>query len=168
MVDSFKFLPYSIAAYYKMTPREPEYPIPWTPLAKPLAESTFALVTSGGLYLKGEQSPFDEEREKEEPTWGDPTYRVIPVETPLAKIGVSNLHVNTANIEGDPNTVLPLTHFRAMAEAGEIGSLAADAYSFMGYQGMPPNTAEWAQSYAPQVIARMKAQKVDCVLLTPT
>ncbi|MGB0383699.1 MAG: glycine/sarcosine/betaine reductase selenoprotein B family protein [Ardenticatenaceae bacterium] len=168
MVDSFKFLPYSIGALYKMTERKPAYPIPWAPLTKPLAECTFALVTTGGLYVKGVQEAFDEEGERQNPTWGDPTYRVIAADTPLEQIGVSHLHINTANIEADPNTVLPITHFQALAEAGEIGALAPDAYSFMGFQGLPYNTTEWEQTYGPEVIARMKAQNVDCVLLTPT
>ncbi len=74
-VDSFKWLPRSIAGYYKaMQVPEPDG-IPWTPLAKPIEEARFALVTSAGVYIKGEQEPFDLERERQEPFWGDPTYR---------------------------------------------------------------------------------------------
>ena len=58
IVDSFKFLPRLIATFYQMTEREPQQPIPWTPLAKPLAACKFGLVTSAGLYLKGVQRPF--------------------------------------------------------------------------------------------------------------
>ncbi len=49
-VDSFKYLPRLIAAYYQSTNRQPELPSPWTPLRRPLSECTFGLVTSGGVY----------------------------------------------------------------------------------------------------------------------
>ena len=86
-VDSFKFLPRLIATFYQMTEREPEHPIPWTPLSLGLEKCTFGLVTSAGLYHKGQEPPFDLEREKQEPTWGDPTYREIPVRIPQDQVG---------------------------------------------------------------------------------
>lgn len=46
-VDSFKYLPRIIAVFYQMTDRQPELPIPWTPLSRPLTECKFGLVTSG-------------------------------------------------------------------------------------------------------------------------
>jgi hypothetical protein len=33
--------------------------VPWTPYRGRLSDQTVALVTSGGLYLKGSQPPFD-------------------------------------------------------------------------------------------------------------
>ena len=36
-VDSFKFLPGSIAAYYRNLPVQREEPVPFAPLARPLA-----------------------------------------------------------------------------------------------------------------------------------
>jgi D-proline reductase (dithiol) PrdB len=167
-VDSFKFLPRLIATFYQMTEREPEYPIPWTPLVKPLSECKFGLITSGGLFQKGVEPPFDVEREKREPTWGDPTYRIIPINIAQAEVGVSHLHLNPTFAEEDVNVVLPLTRFQELAQAGEIGSLADEAYSFMGFQGFPPDASEWQEAYAPEVAAKFKAAEVDCILLTPT
>ena len=167
-VDSFKFLPRLIATFYQMTEREPEYPIPWTPLPKPLAACKFGLITSGGLYQKGVELPFDIEREKQEPTWGDPTYRTIPTDIAQADIGVSHLHLNPAFAQEDVNVVLPLTRFKELVEAGEISGLADEAYSFMGFQGFPPDASTWQETYVPEVAAKFKAAKVDCILLTPT
>jgi hypothetical protein len=51
-------------------------PVPWTPFAVPLAQARIALITTAGIYRRQDQ-PFetlDEER-------GDPSYRVIPLET---------------------------------------------------------------------------------------
>lgn len=168
MVDSFKFLPRLIAAFYQMTEREPELPIPWTKVERPLADLTFGLVTSGGLYLRDAQPPFDVEREKREPTWGDPTYRAIPASAAQADIAVSHLHLNPAFAETDFNVVLPITRFQELAAQGVIGGLADDAYSFMGFQGFPPDTSAWQTRYGPETAAKFQAAGVDCVLLTPT
>lgn len=167
-VDSFKFLPRMIATFYQLTQREPEYPIPWTPLTKPLADCKFGLITSGGLYQKGVELPFDVAREKREPSWGDPTYRTIPASISQAEVGVSHLHLNPAFAEADVNVMLPVHRFQELAAAGEIGGLADEAYSFMGFQGFPPDTSAWQEIYAPQVAAKFKAAGVDCILLTPT
>jgi len=167
-VDSFKFLPRLIGLVYEMTDQQPEYPIPWTPLVKPISECTFALITSGGLYQKGVQSPFDIESEKKEPTWGDPSYRVIPSDIPQREVGVSHLHVNPDPVMKDINVLLPFDRFREFANEGCIGDLAENGYSFMGYQGYPPDPSAWVQEYAPQVIKRLKAEHVDCILLTPS
>jgi hypothetical protein len=48
--------------------------IPWTPLDKSISETTFTLMTTAGLSMKSD-APFDMEREKAEPAWGDPSYR---------------------------------------------------------------------------------------------
>jgi hypothetical protein len=166
-VDSFKYLPRIISAFYQQTELLPELPIPWTQLLHPLKECKFGLVTSGGLYIKNSQPPFDLARELEEPTWGDPTYRIIPSNIHLSEIGVSHLHLNTSDIQADPNILLPIHRFQELLAAGEIGGLAQHAYSFMGYQGFPPNASEWQNTYGPKVARLLKDEGVDCVLLTP-
>ena len=50
---------------------------------------------------------------------------------------------------------------------GAIGRLAPTHYSFMGFQGYPHDTSAWVETYAAQVIAQLKEEGVDCVLLTP-
>ena len=167
-VDSFRFLPRIIAMFYQTTEVQPQEPIPWTPLPRPLAECKFGLVTSAGLYHIGQQPPFDLERERQNPAWGDPTYRAIPVDIPQDEVGVSHLHVNTQDVEQDIDILLPIHHFQELAGAERIGGLAREAYSFMGYQGFPPDASQWRQTYAPEVAEKFKAEGVDCVLLTPS
>ncbi|MCA9969035.1 MAG: hypothetical protein KC425_02410 [Anaerolineales bacterium] len=166
-MDSFKFLPRLIATFYRMTGREPVQPVPWTAVAKPLAACKFGLVTSAGLYCRGAQPPFDVAREQAEPTWGDPTYRAIPAAVTPEELAVSHLHINHAAIAADVNVVLPLQRFHELAAAGRIGGLADYHYSFMGFQGYPPDASAWAERYGPEVAARFRAEGVDCVLLTP-
>jgi D-proline reductase (dithiol) PrdB len=163
-VDSFKWMPASLAAVYQNMAAQREEPVPWTPLAKPLNRCRFALVTTAGIYVPGREPPFDTEREEREPTWGDPGYRTIPRDARQAEIGACHLHINNRDILADVNTVLPLERFREMEEAGEIGSLAPTHYSYMGFQ---LNTAEWRERYAPEVADRLRQEEVDAVLLTP-
>jgi hypothetical protein len=164
-VDSFKFLPRLISTFYKMTMREPELPIPWTSLTVPIEECTFALINSAGMYHVGVDPPFDLEREKNEPTWGDPTYRRIPSDISRDEVGVSHLHLNTEDMLEDLNIVLPLDRFAELVEQGVVGGLARTAFSFMGYQGFPPDTREWEDRYGPRVAEEMKGE--DCAINVP-
>jgi D-proline reductase (dithiol) PrdB len=167
-VNSFKYLPRLIATFYQMTEREAEYPIPWTPLPGSLESCTIGLVTSGGLYHRGIEAPFDLQREIDEPTWGDPTYRTIPQDISQSEVGASHLHINTRWVEKDINVLLPIDRFQELVVEGVVGRLAMYAYSFMGYQGFPPNPAAWRETYGPQVAGKLKEDGVDCVLLTPS
>lgn len=167
-VDSFKFLPRLIASFYQTTDIQPAYPIPWTPLPHPLSECKFGLVTSAGLYHKGFEPPFDLQKEQNEPTWGDPSYRILPTNLTQEEIGVSHLHVNTSGIETDVNIVLPIQRFQELVNSGIIGGLAQYAYSFMGFQGFPPDASAWENEYGPQVAEKLKAEAVDCVFMTPS
>lgn len=165
-VDSFRYTSRLVSRYYKLTKVETELPIPWTPLTRPLNQSRFGLVTSGGLYHKGHEPPFDLERERQEPTWGDPSFRTLPADVKSEEVGVSHLHINERDALKDMNILLPIQRFQELAEEGQIRGLATRAYSFMGYQGFPANLAGWKQVYGPQVAGQLIAEDVDCVLLT--
>ena len=167
-VDSYTFLPRLIAAFYQMVEVESELPIPWTSLSRPLSESKFGLVTSGGLFHKVSQPPFDLERERAEPTWGDPTYRIIPSFIRQDEIGVSHLHINPCWAESDFNILLPINRFQDLIDQGVISALAENHFSFMGYQGYPPDTSSWRELYGPQVASKFLSEGVNCVLLTPS
>jgi hypothetical protein len=78
VVDSYRWLPPSLKGYYANMQVPPYEGIPWTPLAKPLAEARIALVTTAGINVRGVEPPFDYEREQANPMWGDPTYRRLP------------------------------------------------------------------------------------------
>ena len=170
VVDSYKWLPPRLAAWMQMEYQAPDESArtPFTTLAKPLTKTRFALLTTGGLYLKGRQRPFDVEREAREPEWGDPSYRVIPRETTLGEIAVAHTHYNPADAEEDFNILLPIHRFLELEKTGEIGSLAPSAYSVMGYQGHPiPDYTEWQGKYGPEMLEQMQAENVDALLLTP-
>jgi len=163
-VDSFKYLPRSIAAYYQTLVVQKADPIPWTPLAKPLNECRVVAITTAGIYDQDQDPPFDAERERREPMWGDPTYRRISRGVRQEQIGASHLHLNNRDMLADINTVLPLHRLAELEAEGVIGSLAETNYSFMGYQ---PNTTEWRERYGPEVAGLLKDDHVDAALIAP-
>jgi D-proline reductase (dithiol) PrdB len=166
IVDGFLFMPPALRAWIsKDIPDQPfSGKIPWTPLEKSISATTFALMTSAGISMKSEPL-FDMEREKTEPTWGDPSYREIPKTATERDIEVNHLHVNTAYIEQDINVMLPLARFQEFEQEGLIGKLAQTCYSYYGYQ-LDPTVL--LNETMPQVADRMRQEKVEAVLLTPT
>ena len=166
VVNGFFFLPPALSAWIASTIPEDEYAgeIPWTPLKKPLSECTFTLMTSTGINMN-DDPPFDMEREKREPMWGDPSYRRIPKTATPADFDVNHLHVNTGYIKKDINVALPINRFQELEANGTIGALAPTAYSYYGFQ-MDPSVL--MEETMPKVAADMKAEGVDAVLITPT
>ena len=166
VVDGFLFLPPALRAWInKDIPQQPfSGEIPWTPLDKSIRETTFTLMTSAGISMKSDP-PFDMEREKNEPTWGDPSYLEIPKTVTEKDIEVNHLHVNTAYINQDLNVILPLARFQEFEQEGLIGKLAPTCYSYYGYQTDP--TVLLSETM-PQVTERMRQENVEAVLLIPT
>jgi len=164
-IDSYKFLPRSMWEEFKAFPEQPGEMVVARP-SVPLSQAKVALLTSGGIYLKDQQPPFDIERERREPLWGDPTYRVIPRGVEASQIGVAHLHLNSDDILADFNVALPLDVFAELEREGKIGSLAYNNYSFMGYQG--PSSAAWRDRYGRELATRLRAEAVNLLVLAPT
>lgn len=64
-----------------------------TATAKPLRECTIALVSTAGI-ARNDAQPFDQERERRNPWWGDPSYRVIPLGTSEQDVRIYHLHID--------------------------------------------------------------------------
>lgn len=135
IVDGFRFIPPGLRAWIKNSIPDEDFKgaIPWKPLARPVAQTTVALVTSAGISPKSDP-PFDMEREKRDPFWGDRSYRSIPRGTTDKDINVNHLHINTKYIQQDINVILPLARMAEFEEEGIIGHLAPTSYSFYGFQ----------------------------------
>jgi D-proline reductase (dithiol) PrdB len=165
VVDGFRFLPPGLKAWVRTFIPEEEFkgPIPWTPMSKRLSQATIALVTSAGISLKSDP-PFDMEREKREPRWGDRSFRAIPRRTTAKDIDVNHLHINTTYIKQDINVILPLTRMAEFEQEKIIGRLAPTAYSFYGFQWQ--NTDFLKEAIEP-ISKKMKLEAVEAVLITP-
>ena len=137
--------------------------IAWTPLSRPLADSTVALISSAGLALKRDR-PFDQEGERQNPWWGDPSYRILPRTATAEDIALYHLHIHPRVVEQDLNTLLPLQRLLELEDGGEIGRSATHHYSFMGYILEPRTLLEES---TPAMIRHMKGDGVNAVVLIP-
>lgn len=132
-------------------------PIPWTPWEKDLKQARVTLITTAGLYPEHQQ-PFDMKRLR-----GDPSYRVIPADTDLSKIRLSDVQYDRSQIDRDLNVVFPLARLRELAEAGVIGEVAPRHYSFMGYV----TEIDALRENAHEVADQLRKDKVDAAVLIP-
>ncbi len=163
-VDPYRFIDrFSKRVARSWSALEPERAIPWTPLSKPLSECTVSLISSAALVLRGDR-PFDQQGERDDPWWGDPSHRVIPRSATSDEVACHHLHIHTAAAEQDLNCVLPIHRLVELEEAGFIGRAATSHYSFMGYQ---PRDQELLARTVPAIIEQLRAEQVDAVLLVP-
>jgi hypothetical protein len=160
LVDSYRFLPRSFRSMYELEPTAD--PPVWTPFEGRLAESSIALLTSAGAYVPGDQPPFDLERERREPTWGDPTHRLIPRHAPA--LAMAHLHVNDDDFRTDPDVALPLRRLDELVADGTVGASIAEHVSVMGYQG---DLTIWRVETAPAIVDHLRSQGADGIVLAP-
>jgi hypothetical protein len=166
IVDSYKFLPRSfIPLYERVDPLPGESGPLWAPFTTRLADASIALLTSAGLSLAGEQQPFDLERERIEPTWGDPSFRVLPHALGDRPLAMSHLHVNDADVRADRNVALPVDALDELVAAGVVGRASPTHISVMGYQ--EAGLAVWREATAPAIVELLRAQGTDGVVLAP-
>jgi hypothetical protein len=167
-VDSYRFLDRLTQKLVQSwigleTQRERPAEVPWTPLSRPLADSTVALISSAGLALKTDR-PFDQEGERRNPWWGDPSYRILPRTATAEDVHLYHLHIHPRVVEQDLNTLMPLQRLLALEDGGEIGRSATHHYSFMGYILEPQVLLEES---TPAMIRHMKQDGVNVVVLVP-
>lgn len=165
-MDSYRFLPRSfIPMYSGTTPAPGDEGTVWAPFEKRLADAQIAVLTSAGLYLEGEQAPFDGEREKAEPTWGDPTHRVLPAPLDGRRLGMMHLHVNPDDVLADPEIALPVGGLADLVGDGRVGAVAPSHFSVMGYQ--QAGLEGWRRETAPAIVERLRAERTDGLILAP-
>lgn len=134
--------------------------IPFALLAKPLAASTGALITSGGVHLRS-QKPFDMENPE-----GDATYREIPGDVAREDLTITHKYYNHTAADQDLNVIFPLDRFRELAAKGVIGGVAPRHFGFMGHiEGA--ELVRLQQETAPEVAAKLREDGVDFAFLTP-
>ena len=120
----------------------------------PLAERRVAIISTAGLGRKSEGG-FNP---------GDADYRVIPADLPAADLTMSHISVNydRTGFQEDINIAFPIERLKALADAGEIGSVADYHYSFMGATD-PANM----QSAVESLVGPLQAEGVNAVVLIP-
>lgn len=163
-IDSYRFISGITRRMVKTwAGMESPRPIPWTPLGKKLADCTVATLVTAGMALKSDR-PFDQEGERRNPWWGDPSYRVIPAAATEQDVNFYHLHINPAYARQDLNCMLPLGRLLELEQMGEIGRSAPRHYSIMGYLLDP---VQMLRESVPAIIASLRQDKVDAVLFVP-
>lgn len=137
--------------------------IPWTPLAKPISRCTISLVSSAAVALKSDR-PFDQQIEKQDPWSSDPSYRVLPRTTTTSDVCLYHLHINTAFAQEDLNCVMPIERLNQLEAQGQIAHSALSHYSYVGYTLRPDALLRHA---VPAIIAQLRQEQVDAVVLVP-
>ena len=163
-VDSYRFLEGVTRRVMKHwaslgAPRE----IPWTPLAKPLAQCTVSLVSSAGVALITDR-PFDQGIERRDPWFSDPSYRVLPRTASTGSARVYHLHINPSCAEKDLNCVMPVERLNELEALGVMGRSAQSHYAYMGYTVRPEALL---QHSVPGIIRHLRREQVDAVVLVP-
>ena len=128
---------------------------PWQPLHRPLSTSRLGLVASGGIYITG-QVAF---HYKDDMSW-----RVIPTDVKTTDLRATHFAYDLTDARQDPNVVFPIDTLRGLVSEGVIGTLAANAYTFMG--GIY-SARRVQQELAPQLLERLLAEHVEAVLFVP-
>lgn len=163
-VDSYRFITGITRRMIKNWVRmEEPRPIPWTPLDKPLSECTVALLSSAGIALKND-APFDQEGERQNPWWGDPSYRILPKTATQEQVRLYHLHIDPAYAEQDLNCLFPLQRLQEMEGSGRIGRSSPRHYSIMGYI---LNPQVLLNETVPAIIRDLKEDQADVVVLVP-
>lgn len=163
-IDSYRFLDFISRKVMKAwTARQDPGVIPFTRLQKPLRDCTVALLSTAGI-ARNDDRPFDQEGERRNPWWGDPTFRRIPLGTTEKDIRFYHLHIDPRFGEADLDVVLPMRRLAELTEERLVGRLAPTHYSTMGYILDP---TELVESTAPAIAASMREEHVDAAMLAP-
>ena len=142
----------------------PPATIPWAPPTKSLTDSRVALLTTAGISMQ-DDPPFDMEAERNNPVWGDPSWRKIRFDATSEDVAVNHLHIDTNYIKNDINVALPLRPLADLVAAGVVGSSAPNHDSIMGFQGEDSSTLENVSG--PEIAQSMHDDEVDLAVLAP-
>jgi D-proline reductase (dithiol) PrdB len=163
-IDSYRFLDFlSRKIMQAWADRQEPGVIPFTPLPRPLRECTVALVSTAGIS-RNDDRPFDQEGERKNPWWGDPSFRRIPLGTTERDIRIYHLHIDPRFGEADLDVVLPMRRLAELASDGVIGRPAPTHYSTMGYI---LESGELISATAPAIVECMREEQVDAAALVP-
>lgn len=135
--------------------------VPFTPLAKPLAESRVALITTAAPYRpdRGDQGPGAPYNAAAKfykvysgDAAGEPDLRI-------SHVGIDRKHTTAEDI----HTWFPLAQLKRLANAGRIGELAPR------FHGAPTNRSQATtiEQDCPEILARLMADGSDVAVLVP-
>ena len=154
---SFEYLPIMAQAGAPKPPRVLVSPSKhaWSPITKPVNQSTIALLSSAALRLHDQEAFVPRE---------DMSYRRVPAD-PAAGTIIIDHHSGIGRIpKQDPEIVFPRTALASLAQRGTIAAIPPFHFSFMG--GVR-RAQQIQHELAPAIAADLKKMAVDLALLVP-
>ena len=132
---------------------------PFAPLRKPLAESRLALISTSEIAARNRaDQPGDPD------AGGSRNVYSIAADTPVEDLySQSHSFDKSATTLDDVNAYFPITRLHEFAAAGRIGSLAPNAHGVYNAYSQ----RKTRETDAPELLARLRDEAVDVVLLTP-
>ena len=136
--------------------------VPFTPLAKTLAQARLALITTAAPYQPGvgDQGPGAKYNAaaKFYKVFADPTDSVPDLR--ISHVGYDRKHTSAE----DPNTWFPLARLHDAVKAGRIGALTPRFY------GSPTNRSQRVtiERDAPELLQLCREDGADAALIVPT
>jgi D-proline reductase (dithiol) PrdB len=136
--------------------------VPFTPLAKPLAVSRVALISTAAPYQpgvgdQGPAAPYNAAAK---------FYKVYSDGSDvMPDVRISHVGYDRANYDArDPNTWFPLLQLQQAVKAGRIGALTPR------FHGAPTNRSQkvTVQTDAPELLARCREDGADVAVLVPS
>lgn len=118
------------------------------------------MITTGGIHLDS-QAPFN----MRDPA-GDPSFREIPADTPPDHLVITHNYYDHSDAQRDINIVFPLEGVQLLKQSREIGDVNHRHFSFMGHI-TNHHVQTLINDTAPRVVAALKEDGVDIVILTP-
>jgi D-proline reductase (dithiol) PrdB len=135
---------------------------PFTPLAKPLAQSRVALITTAAPYQPGvgDQGPGAKYNAKAKfyQVYSDSTETMPDLR--ISHVGYDRAHTTAE----DPRTWFPLGALQAAVKAGRIGALTPR------FHGQPTNRSQriTVETDTPEILRRCREDGADVAILVPT
>ena len=129
---------------------------PWTPFTKPLGESCIALISAAGVF-RDDQEPFD--------PWAvnDLSFRLIPKDTPPARLLLHHNYFDHRDAKKDLNCVFPLERFLELEASGYIGRLMPSAIT-LGMGRLYKRT-ELQKGTVQKILDVLRVEEADAALL---
>ena len=131
---------------------------PWTPMTKPLAECTVALLVSGGISHCS-AVPFDANARN------DHRVDAIDVDTPLDQYQIHDSYYDHTDAGRDLNCLFPLDRLKELAADGEIGGVAKRHWS--GFMGRTYNRSKVINESGPAFAQSLHDDGVDLLVAIP-
>lgn len=127
--------------------------IPWTPLKRPVAEASVALVTTGGVHLCADKAFVLK---------SDSSYRIIPRTSTSTDLCITHEHYDRRDAIRDLNLIFPLQRLLELEAEGIVGHVAETHYGF----GFTDNPHELLLP-GHQIGTLLAQADIDLVLLVP-